>query len=125
MNKRGISTQQYIWTFYIILAIIIAVLLVNYIRQEITGESYTQHVLSKKLGLTLDSAYASPGKLELNYNFNDTFIINSEKGLLTIKKEKIGSHGFYQISQTKDLDFNFESDTLKIISNKGSVLVDE
>ncbi|MBL7147745.1 MAG: hypothetical protein ISS82_02880 [Nanoarchaeota archaeon] len=124
MNKRGISTQQYIWTFYIILCVLLFVLLINYIRQEVTGEAYQQQILSKKLGLTLDTVYASNGELELKYNFNKTYFIKSKDGFLTIMKEKIGSQGFYIIAQDENnLNFNLETDSIKIKSKNGDISV--
>ena len=124
MNKKGISTQQYIWTFYIILCALLFVLLTNYIKEEVTGESYQQHVLSKELGLTLDTVYASNGELELKYNFNKTYFIKSKDGFLTIMKEKIGSQGFYIIAQDENnLNFNLETDSIKIKSKKGDISV--
>ena len=124
MNKRGISTQQYIWTFYIILCTLLFVLITNYIRDEVTGEAYQQQILSKKLGLTLDTVYASNGELELKYNFNKTYFIKSKDGFLTIMKEKIGSQGFYIIAQDENnLNFNLETDSIKIKSKKGDISV--
>lgn len=124
MNKKGISTQQYIWTFYIIICIVIFVLLVNYIRAEITGESSKQIILAKNLGLTLDSVYASNGDLNLNYYFNNTFVIESKESLLTVQKTRVSSYGFYIIAQDEDnLNLNFETDSVIIKSEKGDISV--
>ena len=124
MNKRGITTQQYIITFYIVICALLFVLLITYIKMEVTGESYQQKVLSKKLGLTLDTVYASNGELELNFNLNKTYSVRSEEKFLKVKKEKIGSTGFYVAAQDEDnLNFNLETDSLKLKSKQGDISI--
>lgn len=123
MNKKGMETRLIVYGFYIILVILIGYLLFNYMDQEITGESHTQIVLAKKLGLTLDTASSSNGELNLNYNLSGTFSVKSVNGFLTIKKENSGIPGSYYVAN--DLNFNFETNLLKIHSIKGGVDVDE
>ena len=112
-----------IYSFYIILAIVTGYLLFSSIRQEVTGEAYTQHVLAKKLGLTLDTASSSNGELNFNYNLSNTFSVKSVNGFLTVKKENSGIPGSYYAAN--NLNFNFETDLLKIQLTKGSIDVDE
>ena len=125
MNKRGIANQQlYINGFYIILAAVIIIVLFSYISHEISGISSNQKVLAKNLGLALDSAYASNGNLELTYNLNNTFLIESNKGVLTVKNSKLGTLGFYTVAQNnKDLDFSINTGSLKIKSINGDISV--
>jgi len=124
MNKRGMDTHLILWTFYLVLCILIFVWLTVYTNSEINGISSDQEASAKQIGLTLDAIYAANGDLDLTYFLNEPFIIKSEEGFLTVKKNEFSNLDFYIASQSKEhMNFEVTSDKLNINYKNGGLSV--
>ncbi len=65
MNKRGVSPVY--WILETVFAIAVLVIAINMAYSAATGEQVRRIVLAKDLALTIDTLYAAPGDITINY----------------------------------------------------------
>ena len=74
MNKRGVEERVILWAFYSVLAIILLVIFFNYIKEAATGIGLKNEFLARDIALILDSIYAAPNDISIDYDLDDKII---------------------------------------------------
>lgn len=67
-GKRGLTNIQFFIIAEAVLAIIVFIALLSYIQGVATDSLFEQNFLARDVGLLIDSAYAAPGELSVNYD---------------------------------------------------------
>ena len=84
MNKRGMMSKQILWTFYLIINIMIGIFLMVYINNNASGKYFDNQFYAKDIGLTIETIYQSSGNLKINYNFENKVKFNLNENIIKI-----------------------------------------
>jgi len=87
MNKRGFVVQ-YLWLFYLLLNIGILLMLLNYVGSEVDGGAFVKEYLSRDVALLVDTMYASPGMVIVEYDPGRVADFNFDEGRIKIKEQR-------------------------------------
>ena len=109
MDKMGVEERVILWTFYSVLSIILLLVFLNYINEAATGVNLQKEFLARDLALTLDSVYAAPNDIFIDYELDDKII--------EIKVNKIKVGGAIRLTE-----YSFAND---IISNIDGIYKDK
>lgn len=128
MNKRG-DIGPLLWIFYIFLVAVIVVIWVTAINNvtKDLGRAARYNVIDG--ALLINTAYASPGELEVKYSLPNElyFQIDKDKNILYIRGEILEEKKkFY--SSNKDAiyeEFNLASNIMKIKREKGKIIIED
>ncbi len=103
MNKRGIEERVILWAFYSFLAVFLLLVFINYVKEAATGVNLQKQFLARDLALTLDSVYAAPNDISIDYELQDK-IIEIKGNLIKVSKQF-----------TIPVEYSFASDSISNI----------
>ena len=67
-GKRGLTNIQFFIIAEAVLAVIIFIAILSYIQGVATNSLFEQNFLARDVALLIDTAYAAPGELNVNYD---------------------------------------------------------
>lgn len=97
MDKKGADTRTVLWTFYILLVLIISYAIYTFIGDSASGRALKEKYFIKDLGLNFDFLPSINSDLEIKYDIEDDYKIRFSNGKIML----IG----------KNLDYNYVQDT--------------
>jgi len=124
MHKaNALLEKQLIWTFYLILAVIIYFMLQN----SISEKSFFEEYLVKEIGLTIDTLYSSPGDIQLEFYYLRDVNLIVKKNNLEVKYLTKSFPKIYPLTTDKNYDelneeLRFNNATLKITRNNNKLI---
>ena len=68
MDKKGVDTRTVLWTFYILLVLIISYVLYTFIEDSASGKALKEKYFINDLGLNFDFLPSLNHDLEIKYN---------------------------------------------------------
>jgi len=115
MDKKGVDTRTVLWTFYILLVLIISYVLYTFIEDSASGKALKEKYFINDLGLNFDFLPSLNHDLEIKYNIEDDYKIQFSDGKITL----IGKNLDYNYVQ----DENFDVPYREIEAKNGSKLI--
>lgn len=67
-NKRGMTDSQFYFIVEMLAAVIIFLAMLTYIGGVATDSLFEQNFMARDVALMIDSVYASPGEIRMNYD---------------------------------------------------------
>ena len=111
MNKKGADTRTILWTFYILLVLIITYFLYNFVTDVASGKGFTKKYFINDLGLTFDALASANYDLEIKYKHLQDYNIRFSKGDIKIINENLN------YNYVHDNNFNTFYDDINIKEN--------
>lgn len=123
MDKKGDITKPILWTFYIILVLIMTYFLYNYIDDLASGEGFSKKYFVNDLGLTMDAISSANGDLEITYSNLENYDISFAKNSVKIQDE---AQIYYFVSDENIQSFsgnlNFDAQSRLAINKDDNVI---
>ena len=115
MNKKGVDTRTVLWTFYILLVLMISYVLYTFIDDSASGKALKEKYFINDLGLSFDFLPSLNHDLEIKYNIEDDYNIQFSKGKIMFTEKNL-NYNYVQ-------DANFNTPYKEIEAKKGSKLI--
>ena len=115
MNKRGSITKQWLYTFYIVLNVLVLVLFLTYINQLSSNKGITQEFISRDLGLTVDTLHNSPNPIKFSYVNPISYQLKIDKNSVSATEPNSIALGKYLY--TKDNNVNIEVNLIPLTNS--------
>jgi len=112
MDKKGVDSRSILWTFYIILVIIITVFLYNQIETISSGKGFSDRYFVNDIGLTFDTISSANYDLELKHNVSQTVSLKMSEGKITL------NGGGLEYNYVMDNNLNIPYGNLNLDENK-------
>ena len=123
MNKRG-DVLTYIWTFYLILILILSYGFYTWINSKSTGEDFKNNYLGKDIALTLNTIYNSNGDLKITYkNLKDYNLVIDNKNMKLIKNGNVKENSYTPDNYYNNLKLDLKIDNNLVIENNKEIKI--
>ena len=124
MDKMGVEERVILWTFYSVLSIILLLVFLNYINEAATGVNLQKEFLARDLALTLDSVYAAPNDIFIDYELDDKIIEINGNFIKVIKEFTIPVEYSFANDTLSNIDGTYK-DKIIIKKENGKVSIEE
>lgn len=115
MNKKGLITKQWLYTFYVVLNVIVLVLFITYINQLAENQKINQDFLSRDLGLIVDTLHNSPNPVILSYVNPASYELKIDKEFVAVNKP--GEIAIKKYLYTRDNNIDLNANLLPITNS--------
>ena len=123
MNKKGADTRTILWTFYILLVLIITYFLYNFVTDVASGKGFTKKYFINDLGLTFDTLASANHDLEIKYKNLENYYIRFSRGDIKIINENFNYNYVHDNNfNTIYNDINIKEDSELLISKKDNTI---
>ena len=124
MDKKGVEERVILWTFYSVLSIILLLVFLNYINEAATGVNLQKEFLARDLALTLDSVYAAPNDIFIDYELDDKIIEIKGNFIKVIKEFTIPVEYYFANDSLSNIDGTYK-DKIIIKKENGKMSIEE
>ncbi len=100
MDKKGADSRTILWTFYILLVLIMTYFLYSFITDVGSGKGFTKKYFINDLGLTYDALPSANGNLEIKYKNLNSYNIVFDKKKIKLQNENL------EYNYVQDSNFN-------------------
>ncbi len=122
MNKKGVNTRLVLWVFYILISLIIAYFIYNYIDDVSSGRVITKRYLVNDIGLSFDLISSANHNLNIRYTFQDDYSLLLDEGRIKIDSEKGYNYALDKNFITYFGEFSVKNNDTLIINKKENLI---